>query len=292
MLLTKDIAQLHLHDPRSQPLSPFSRMDDEAAEILGSNTQNIDLNLDSLENLSEHGAKWLAKTRGILCLSGLKTISDQLAFQLAQHKGELILDGIRKLSDTAGQHLSQHEGLIDLTGLDSLADTPGHLKIARRILECASDPWHDDPSRPFASELRLEHLSSLGEKAALILAEHLGNLTLGVEQLSENAARSLSGHRGGDLDLPRLQHISDEVAQWLSAHEGGLGLCGLRQLSEGAAFQLSKHRYPLFLSGLESMPKSADRYLRKHPKLYLKNMHVHIRKRLQKHSSLWEWFSD
>ena len=292
MLLTKNIAQLHLLDSRSHPLNRFSQMEYEAAKILGSSTQNIDIFLDSLDNISEHGAKWIAKARGILCLSGLKEISDQVALHLAQHKGEIILNGIRELSDTACDYLSQHEGLVDLTGLASLTDTPGHIKIARRILECTCGPWPDDPSRPFASELHLENLSRVEPKVASILSQHLGNLTLGVSQMSEETARSLSSHQGGQLDLPKLQHISESVAQWLSVHEGGLGLCGLRQLSEGAAFHLSKHRYSLFLSGLETISKTSVRYLRKHPKLYVENMNVHIRKQLQKHSFLWDWFSD
>ena len=68
------------------------------------------------------------------------------------------------------------------------------------------------------------------------------------------------------FNLSEATSITDEAAELLSEHDGGLGLDGLMELSDAAAESLSKHEGEfLYLDGLTELSDAAVDSLSKHP---------------------------
>ena len=107
-----------------------------------------------------------------------------------------------------------------------------------------------------------------------------------VTELSDNAAESLSKHRGG-LSFGGLKKLSDAAAESLSKYEGALGLSGLTILSDCAAISLSRHKGDLHLNisrakrkelsniAAESLSKHQGRIDWKDPKEWIKPFYIH-----------------
>ena len=105
-VLTKEIAEQFIADEYSVDLYEFTKLDDDAAEILS--TSDLDtLPLDGLTELSDAGAESLSKYVGILELNGLTELSDAAAESLSKHDGTLELIGLYELSEAAAKSLAK-----------------------------------------------------------------------------------------------------------------------------------------------------------------------------------------
>jgi hypothetical protein len=80
--------------------------------------------------------------------------------------------------------------------------------------------------------------------------------------ITDEAAEVLSEHEGG-LALDGLTSITDEAAELLSKHQGSLSLNGLTELSDAAAEALAKHEGDLYLNGLTELSDAAAESLSK-----------------------------
>jgi hypothetical protein len=83
------------------------------------------------------------------------------------------------------------------------------------------------------------------------------------------AARLSSDERGNNLILDRVTSISNDAAEALAKHEGGLSLNGLTTLSDEAAKALAKHQGLLDLNGLTTISDEAAAALRTNPEVKL-----------------------
>ena len=100
----------------------------------------------------------------------------------------------------------------------------------------------------------LSEYAVLTPEAAIVLAQHLGDLTLdGLRVLDTPAAVALSKYTGR-LSLNGLTSLSADAAEALSDHYGGLIMSEVRTLSVRAAKALAFHRGELWLLGLEGLP--------------------------------------
>jgi hypothetical protein len=101
-------------------------------------------------------------------------------------------------------------------------------------------------------------------EAVELFSKHEGGLALGLTEMSDAVAESLSKHQGDLLELRGLTELSDAAAESLSKHQGDLFLDGLTELSDAAAESLSKHQGVLFLDGLTELSDAAAESLSKH----------------------------
>jgi hypothetical protein len=90
------------------------------ASLLGKHKGELELR--SLEELSDSDAAALGSHCGGLNLSGLTSLSDKVAQCLAAIDGALNLNGLRTLSDSAAQSLSALNGSLYLAQLTELSD--------------------------------------------------------------------------------------------------------------------------------------------------------------------------
>ena len=89
-VLTKEIAEQFFKQPYPDVTNEFSRIDDDAAELL-------------------------SRCPGDLFLEGLEKISDASAESLSKHVGEMMdLEGLKELSDAAVESLSKYKGHLYL----------------------------------------------------------------------------------------------------------------------------------------------------------------------------------
>jgi hypothetical protein len=136
------------------------------------------------------------------------------------------------------------------------------------------------------ASLDLDGLENVSKRAVGLLAKHLGDLSLGLKSLNNDAAVALAGYRGarlclgiesltdsaaaalskyvGDLNLFSVERLSDAAAHSLGMHAGCLMLNGLTELSERAASGLSRHRGELWLCGLKTLSEGAAQGLASH----------------------------
>ena len=158
------------------------------------------------------------------------------------------LDGLTSLTDKAAESIAIHDldGELSLCGLTFLSNeafnTLAGLK-RRLILRCN-----------FTKEL-----TNLSAKAAIILANHKGDLNLsGLTSLSDKTAKALANHEG-TLELSGLTSLSDKAAEALANHKGDLYLGGLTSLSDKSAEALAKHKSVLHLPSLTSYKQQGRR---------------------------------
>ena len=107
------------------------------------------------------------------------------------------------------------------------------------------------------SYLSLTDLEEISDTAAKALALFEGNLSLGIHNLSDNAAEAFSSHKGS-LTFNNLDQLSDNSAKSLSKHKGSLNFDGLSVLSDNVAASLSKSQGHLSISHDSSIYELSD----------------------------------
>jgi hypothetical protein len=168
-VLTKEIAEQFFKQPYPDVTNEFSRIDDDAAELL-------------------------SKCPGDLFLEGLEKISDASAESLSKHTGEKIdLEGLIELSDAAAESLSKYKGQLYLNHemRDRLENLPRTLSI-----EIAKEFLENNAS------IDLTQFNQLDEDAAHVLSGINAPLRLGlIAELSESAALNLASYCGYYLSI-------------------------------------------------------------------------------------------
>jgi len=132
------------------------------------------------------------------------------------------------------------------------------------LIHCVkcTDPLYTDTD----CGMRLNAIKELSDEAAESLSKHKGTSLFinGLKKLSDAAAESLSKFKGKYLDLNGLTELSAAAAKSLSKHEGTLELNGLTELSDTATESLSKYEGTLKLNGLTELSDTAAKSLSKH----------------------------
>jgi hypothetical protein len=161
----------------------------------------------------------------------LHKITREIAQAVAATKSWLSFDGLKPLPHETWQDcfpVEASEAFLTYQGeyldLSSLKETGE--KQLRNISECR------------AADLNLAGLTLLPGNSADFLGNHKGNLTLGLEDLSEKDAKGLSKKRGG-LRLPHLKEITPEAASHFKGFSGSLSL-GISRIDPQTAGSLSK----------------------------------------------------
>lgn len=204
--------------------------------------------LDSVKTISNAAAIEAAKHAGpTLSLNGLSSLSQQVAEALATHDGELHLNDVRTLDDDAATAIARHPGPLSLNGLNSLTSR----LLTQKLLESQK-------------HLSLLNLTTLSVDAAAMLSEAGGFISLGLLDLPDDVAATLSLHAGGTLSLPGLVGLTDAAAAALAGRKGDLLLQGLSSLSDEAAEAFSQHVHDLDLYGVTTLSDAAVRSLASH----------------------------
>ena len=142
--------------------------------------------------------------------------------------------------------------------LNGNRSTHGATEITEEAAELLSN--YDD------GLLFLSDLTEISDAAAESLSKFEGNLYLGINYLSDNAAHALSSHKG-ILTFNNLDELSDNSAQSFSKHIGGLYFTKLSVLSDNVASSLSKSQGLLSIgmdSSINKLSDSAAESLSKH----------------------------
>ena len=207
----------------------------------------------SLTELSEKAINSLTKHRGLEMDGYWDERSDQYAkmdllrWQLRNPElvltEEIALEYIEDDSINLSEYKAINEAAavilgavphgVNLGGIESMTES-----VAKAL---ANPKVH----RPYDAELYCHNVYALSDHAIDCLCRFNGGLCLGITDISEEAAKSLSNHKGGSLWLGRLHQISDRVAEILADYDaygshGGLHLEALTEISEKAAKSFMK----------------------------------------------------
>lgn len=168
-VLTEEIAEQFFKQPYPDVTNEFSKIDDDAAELL-------------------------SKCPGDLFLEGLEKISDASAESLSKHVGEMMhLEGLIELSDAAVESLSKYKGHLYLNyemreRLEKLPRTLS-IEIAKEVLENNAS-------------IDLTQFNQIDEDAAHVLSGINAPLRLGlIAELSDSAALKLASYCGYYLSI-------------------------------------------------------------------------------------------
>ena len=109
--------------------------------------------------------------------------------------------------------------------------------------------------------LDLSKVQTISDEAALVLVNHSGPRTKQIKLPGLTALTSvpLAKHfasQEGDLKLPKLASVSNEVAKALAEHQGNLDLSGLTTLSDEAVRAFAQRKAPLRLTGLTKLSEA------------------------------------
>jgi hypothetical protein len=89
----------------------------------------------------------------------------------------------------------------------------------------------------YSGNLSFPNMTHIDFKVACALARHQGDLLFGeVAFISDDVATALGKHKGSQLDLRRLENITDLVARGLSRHQGSINIHCASKVSDLAAF--------------------------------------------------------
>ena len=238
-ILTKEIAENFINDANSVSLDEFTKIDDDAAEILSNSYPSEGeegLCMPHLATLSDASAESFSKCKiwefsgltelrdspeflGLIsneCLDiyfrKLTFIGDQAAEIISQRGTQIFLDGRFTLSDAAAKSLSKCKDSVDLLGLTQLTDSPGHLALAEIL---------DERTHEFGLEEKYGEW--VGPKTGIncglwgIIQDgiYLNSLV----HVTDAVMEILSGKKV-NLCLPSLTSISDRAAESLSNFKG------------------------------------------------------------------------
>lgn len=164
-------------------------------------------------------------------------ISNEAAESLSTHKGDVYL-GVKSLTDSAALSLSKIQGKLVLSELE---------KVSENALEILLN---------HAGGISLG-IESISDGMIDAFSKRDGFLEFGVRHLTENAAISLSMHKG-ILRLDFLKEITDTAAEALSKHQGDLSFMFLEKISIQSAESFSKHLGDINFEYLDVTPDIAQ----------------------------------
>lgn len=215
------------HDEATNTLSALTP--EKAREIVAgtlptkTDLSGIFVRFDALTTITADVAAVLAEVKQPLSFNGLTEISPEAATALARHppnpqlgSAHLRLNGIKRLSPEAAAALATHEGKLLLYSLERLDSIPLAQKLARDL-----------------GEIRLG-LSELSPQIAAELCKHRGT-----HDPKRPGLRRWDG-AASILRLDNIERLSPETAEALAAHEGLLVLNGLTSLDPQVAASLAK----------------------------------------------------
>ena len=266
-ILTKELAEQFLRDPKGVDLSEFTSIEDSAAEVV-SKIERGSLILDNISEISDSTAEFLSQYKGRRTAGaggyaggnelslGLTELSDKQAKFLSEiqgikfggvvHEISLYLDKLTNLSDSAAESLSKLNADLSMEGLSRLSDS------AAKSLSNVQ------------GELSLRGLQELSDSAAKSISKHQGTIWLdGIRKLSVSAAKSLAEHQGS-IVLRGLKTLTDAAAESLSMHKGPQFTLGISKVSDGFAASFSNYQGNLhFWEGVNSISYKAAESLSK-----------------------------
>lgn len=211
-------------------------------------------------------------------ISAFTQIDDDASVILAKSPiGQLDLSGIKILSDISATELSKFKRKINLSGLESLSDSKGNIAIAKKLAK-------------YKGKLELVKLKTIGDKAAMELANHEGILRLAdlielndskghlalaekidlayglklnhLLKLGANAAKTIAlrmAFTQNIIHLNALKNPSNKVLKSFSNFLGSVFFNGIEHLDAKKLQILSNYKcYNLSLNGLKNLqPKDA-----------------------------------
>ena len=207
---------------------------DESAEAL-SNYQGH-LHLMNLKNLSESAAESLSKHQGGLEVGKFHTIPEMKGrFGRNPATGEKIKIPDRPakylgdpLSEKSLEYLSKYNGgelsicnKWNESTLKLFANYDGDLSLG--VSKWDTIYLSNDTINSSAAQL------TDGEIEFILNKSGINKIELGIEELSNTAAESLSKFQGKSLNLSGVEKLSDDAAEFLSQYEGHLYLNNLLQ---------------------------------------------------------------
>ncbi|MBC8410687.1 MAG: hypothetical protein H8E12_18515 [Rhodobacteraceae bacterium] len=217
-------------------------------ECMLSNDGNLHLN--GLIVISDESAEFLSNHRGELQLNSLSKISVATAKSFSKHKGYLELQGVHEISAEAAKALSKRDSSLYLGIKDVSEKVASHLvSIDGEDVELTLDLTELKPAIAEIISSRFGPIYLLGvaeisdESAeALTVNNCIGDLHLGIETLSDNAAKSLA-KCCANLYLNFLTDLSVRAAENLQYHQGWrIELDGIKELSKGAADAIIQYK--------------------------------------------------
>ena len=173
------------------------------------NAENVDP--AQAKTLTVEQANELLKRPNSLRLN-VTELSPEVAAVLAKYKGELRFDALTLLSPEVAAALATRVGQIDLLRLTSLSPA-----VAKALATTKGS-------------LNLPGVKELPANVAQELAAHTGTLTLGVAELSDEAASALAKH-GGNLRLDQLRSLTSLVLAERLGQQEWLYLSGVTKIT-------------------------------------------------------------
>jgi len=284
-ILTKEIAEQFIADEDSVDLTEFTKIDEDAAEVL-SNCSN-DLFLDNLVEISDDVAKSFARHSGRLVLSEINELSDVAVESIVF--GKITAGSNLHVGDPPEYISIDPPEILSLKALKSLSVE--HAKIISSLEVCElyldgltylSNQSAEILSQSNAQSIYLEGLTSLSNSASISLSKFNGTISvpsefmpLGARVLTKEIAHQL-------IDEDYQESINAKYEYKLSGKyvdleiKSTLWLMGVEDfthIEDDAAEVLTRFRYnedddekPLFydtleLNGLVELSESAAEHL-------------------------------
>jgi hypothetical protein len=120
--LNERLARQLLDGQSTTPLSSFTSISVDAAELLFTDIETTCIDLSGLTDLPEPIAEILSRARIFqLYLDGLEILTDPTAHYLSLTGSRLYLNSLKSLSDSAAKSFSGHTKTLEMTGLTSLS---------------------------------------------------------------------------------------------------------------------------------------------------------------------------
>ena len=184
----------------------LKEISNEVAAGLGCGTGN--LNLNSIESLSQDAAVHLIKRSGAPSLDGLTNVSLDVVKILAQKKGELSLGGLISIGDDAALELSKLRSTLRLHGLEDLSDKAAEHLSSHRVSN--------------SDDLLFLSIPKPRESLFEIFSKHEGNLMLGI------------GSRPFSFRKEDTRTIEPKEAEWITKHKGKVTIQWVDALKDSA----------------------------------------------------------
>jgi len=283
-VLTKGIAEGYLQDPRSCVLWDYTKLEDDAAEILSSSKSYLPL--CSLRTLSSRSAEFLGQHVGALNLNGLTVLSDAAAAGLGGHEHEIRLNGLTNLTVEAVEHLSPCRSL-ELDGLSCISKGAAAAlceKITVRYRFGQTGVLANKSTkilgfRSLKGITRLdEGVAELFAKTIAKAAKYGGGLDLRLREYPSTtshlalATTILKNRYAGQTtwEFERLEDLTPELAATLAKTATHVVLDGVESVTLDVARVLCEHKKGVLRLGVKRMDPEAAGLIAKHgPKLFM-----------------------
>lgn len=250
-------------------LNGLLSLDEKCAIFFGKN-HGSELQLNSLQSVSNNTLQYLASSSREIMLGGLKTLTNEQAKIISDGSASFVLQGIEYLEDSKLACLNNCNNFIYLTGIKSLSKTFSKLyrngvgKLEFQGLEVLNKDIIESyitlgKNPRFAAVKKID-----GDVAKLIGGLKISRIYLpSLTEIAPDQAFWL-GMGCGTLDLSGLSEIDNISLDYISRFFGSLNLGGLKFVSNEQAKILSKHVGFLDLSGVTHIDQSASHFFRSH----------------------------